>query len=78
MGIFFAAQFAAKQMIANGTKCGSIVLVASIASHMAIRSQLSSAYCGSKGAVKAMTPAIAKELAPHVRISISEQMNHTV
>ncbi|KAL1959968.1 hypothetical protein VTO42DRAFT_636 [Malbranchea cinnamomea] len=65
MGVFFTAQHAAKQMISNGTKCGSIVLVASIASHMAIRSQLSSAYCASKGAVRAMTPAIAKELVPY-------------
>ncbi|PGH14408.1 hypothetical protein AJ79_03051 [Helicocarpus griseus UAMH5409] len=65
MGLFFTAQLAAKQMIANGTKCGSIVLVASIASYMAIKDQNSSAYCASKGAVKAMCPAIAKELVPH-------------
>ncbi|EEH02606.1 short-chain dehydrogenase/reductase SDR [Histoplasma capsulatum G186AR] len=65
MGLFFTAQLAAKQMIANGTKCGSIVLVASIASYMAIKDQNSSAYCGSKGAVKAMCPAIAKELVPY-------------
>ncbi|KAL2007217.1 hypothetical protein VTN00DRAFT_8655 [Thermoascus crustaceus] len=65
MGAYFTAQHAAKQMIANGTKHGSIVMVASIASYMAIRSQLSSAYCGSKGAVRAMVPAIAKELVPH-------------
>jgi len=49
-------------MIANGTKKGSIILVASIASYMAIRSQSSSAYCGTKGAVRAMVPGIAKEL----------------
>lgn len=67
MGAYFTAQFAAKQMIANGTKHGSIVMVASIASYMAVRSQLSSAYCGSKGAVRAMVPAIAKELVPYVR-----------
>lgn len=66
MGAYFTAQHAARQMIANGTKHGSIVMVASIASHMAIRSQLSSAYCGSKGAVRAMVPAIAKELVPYV------------
>jgi len=46
MGVYHTAQLAAKQMIANGTKKGSIVLVASIASFMAIRSQMSSAYCG--------------------------------
>ncbi|OAT14334.1 oxoacyl reductase [Blastomyces gilchristii SLH14081] len=65
MGLFFTAQLAAKQMIANETKCGSIVLVASIASYMAIKDQNSSAYCGTKGAVKAMCPAIAKELVPY-------------
>ncbi|KAL4930428.1 FAD binding domain-containing protein [Aspergillus undulatus] len=65
LGLFFTAQHAAKQMIANRTKHGSIILVASMASHVAVRSQLCSAYCGSKGAVKSMTPAIAKELAPY-------------
>ncbi|KAB8274951.1 FAD binding domain-containing protein [Aspergillus minisclerotigenes] len=66
-------------MIANGTKHGSIVLVASMASHIAVRSQLCSAYCGTKGAVRAMCPAIAKELAeyfPHlVQGWESEAMN---
>lgn len=61
-GVFFSAQLAAKAMIENGTKVGSIVLVASIASHMAIRSQRSSAYCGTKGAVKSMVPGIAAEM----------------
>ncbi|PLB51512.1 FAD binding domain protein [Aspergillus steynii IBT 23096] len=65
MGLFFTAQLAAKQMIANGTKHGSIVLVASMASHVAVRDQMCSAYCGSKGAVRAMCPAIAKEMAPY-------------
>jgi short-subunit dehydrogenase len=62
MGVYHTAQLGAKQMIENGTKCGSIILVASIASYMAIRSQKSSAYCGTKGAVRAMCPAIAAEL----------------
>ena len=66
MGVYHTAQLAAKQMIANRTKKGSIVLVASIASYMAIRSQMSSAYCGTKGAVKAMCPAIAAELVKYV------------
>ena len=66
MGVYHTAQLAAKQMIANGTTKGSIVLVASIASYMAIRSQMSSAYCGTKGAVRAMCPAIAAELVKHV------------
>jgi NAD(P)-dependent dehydrogenase (short-subunit alcohol dehydrogenase family) len=49
-------------MIANKTTKGSIILIASMASYMAIRSQMSSAYCGTKGAVRAMVPGIAKEL----------------
>lgn len=61
-GVYFAAQLSAKQMIANGTKCGSIILVASMASHIAVRSQRSSAYCGTKGAVKAMVPPMACEM----------------
>ncbi|OQE35256.1 hypothetical protein PENCOP_c014G01029 [Penicillium coprophilum] len=65
LGLYFTAQLAAKQMIANKTKRGSIVLVASMASHIAVRSQLCSAYCGTKGAVKSMCPAIAKELAEY-------------
>ncbi|KAJ5364377.1 lung carbonyl reductase [Penicillium cataractarum] len=65
LGLYFTAQLAAKQMIANGTKHGSIVLVASMASHIAVRSQLCSAYCGTKGAVRSMCPAIAKELAEY-------------
>ncbi|KAL4892809.1 FAD binding domain-containing protein [Aspergillus ambiguus] len=65
MGLYFTTQLAAKQMISNKTKHASIVLVASMASHIAVRDQLCSAYCGSKGAVRAMCPAIAKELAPY-------------
>ncbi|CAI7639474.1 unnamed protein product [Penicillium pancosmium] len=65
LGLYFTAQLAAKQMIANGTKHGSIVLVSSMASHIAVRSQLCSAYCGSKGAVRSMCPAIAKEMAEY-------------
>ncbi|KAH6672562.1 3-oxoacyl-reductase [Halenospora varia] len=61
-GVYHTAQLAAKLMIENGTKKGSIVMVASIASYMAIRSQMSSAYCGTKGAVRAMVPGIAAEM----------------
>lgn len=61
-GVYYTAQLAARAMVANKTTHGSIILVASIASYMAIRSQLSSAYCGTKGAVRAMCPAIAAEL----------------
>lgn len=69
MGVYHTAQMAAKQMIENKTKCGSIIMVASIASYMAIRSQMSSAYCGTKGAVRAMCPAIAAELVPYVSLT---------
>lgn len=66
IGVYHTAQLAAKQMIANGTTCGSIILVASVASYMAIRSMDTSAYCGTKGAVRAMAPAIAAELVKYV------------
>jgi NAD(P)-dependent dehydrogenase (short-subunit alcohol dehydrogenase family) len=66
LGLYFTAQLAAKQMIANKTKHGSIILVASMASQIAVRSQLCSAYCGTKGAVRSMCPAIAKELGEYV------------
>lgn len=66
VGVYHTAQLAAKQMIANGTTCGSIILVASIASYIAIRSMEATAYCGTKGAVRAMVPAIAAELVKYV------------
>ena len=70
LGAFATAQLAAKQMVLNGTTKGSIVMVASIASYGAIPAQQSSAYCASKGAVRAMVPAIAKEIAKHgIRIN---------
>jgi NAD(P)-dependent dehydrogenase (short-subunit alcohol dehydrogenase family) len=64
-GVFFTAQMAAKAMIANKTTKGSIIMVASIAAFRAVRGQMSSAYCGTKGAVKSMVPPIAVELAQH-------------
>jgi len=64
-GVFFTAQMATKAMIANKTTKGSIIMVASIAAFRAVRGQMSSAYCGTKGAVKAMVPPIAVELAQH-------------
>ena len=64
-GVFFTAQMAARAMIANKTIKGSIIMVASIAAFRAVRGQMSSAYCGTKGAVKAMVPPIAVELAQH-------------
>jgi NAD(P)-dependent dehydrogenase (short-subunit alcohol dehydrogenase family) len=62
-GAFFTAQMAAKAMIANKTTKGSIVMVASIAAFRAVRGQMSSAYCGTKGAVLSMCPPMAVELA---------------
>jgi NAD(P)-dependent dehydrogenase (short-subunit alcohol dehydrogenase family) len=64
-GVFFTAQLAAKAMIANKTTKGSIILVASIAAFRAVRGQMSSAYCGTKGAVLSMCPPMAVELAQH-------------
>lgn len=64
-GAFFTAQLAAKAMIANRTSKGSIIMVASIAASRAVRGQMSSAYCGTKGAVKSMCPPMAVELAQH-------------
>ena len=43
----------------------SIILIASIASHQCVPLQGSSAYCATKGAVKAMAPPLAFELAKH-------------
>ncbi|KAI9369560.1 hypothetical protein BJX61DRAFT_518938 [Aspergillus egyptiacus] len=65
LGLYATAQHTARQMIANGTTHGSIILVASMGSYVAMRDQYCSAYCGTKGAVKAMCPAIAKELAQY-------------
>lgn len=76
MGVYHTAQFAAKQMIANDTKKGSIVLVASIASYIAIRSQMSSAYCGTKGAVRAMCPPVAAELIKYVSNPFASNLNN--
>lgn len=61
-GAYFTAQLAAKQMIENKTKKGSIVFIASMGSYIAIRSQRSSAYCATKGAVRSMVAPISAEL----------------
>ncbi|KAF2460149.1 putative lung carbonyl reductase [Lineolata rhizophorae] len=66
-GAYMTAQHAARTMLANEPprgRGGSIVLVASIAARGAIRTQSSSAYCGTKGAVAAMVAPMAAELAP--------------
>lgn len=70
-GLYFTAQLAARQMVANGNGTrragagGSIILVASMASYIAIRSQRSSAYCGTKGAVRAMVAPMAAEMSQY-------------
>lgn len=64
-GVYFTAQLAAKAMIANKTTKGSVIMVASIAAFRAVRGQMSSAYCGTKGAVLSMCPPMAVELAQH-------------
>ncbi|KAL4811983.1 FAD binding domain-containing protein [Aspergillus spinulosporus] len=64
-------------MIANGTCHGSIILVASMASYVAVRDQNCSAYCGTKGAVRAMCPAIAKELTEY-GIRMTAAFSHLV
>jgi NAD(P)-dependent dehydrogenase (short-subunit alcohol dehydrogenase family) len=59
-GVFFAAQAAARRMIAAGTQ-GRIVNVASIASHTVLPGL--SAYCSSKAAVAMLTQCLAREWA---------------
>ncbi|KAI5195847.1 hypothetical protein AUEXF2481DRAFT_4904 [Aureobasidium subglaciale EXF-2481] len=64
-GAYFTMQHAAKMMVENKTRCGSIILVASIAASRAVRGQYSSAYCATKGAVRAMCAPSAVELAEY-------------
>lgn len=59
-GVFFAAQAAARRMIAAGIE-GRIVNIASIASHTVLPGL--SAYCGSKAAVAMLTKSLAREWA---------------
>jgi sorbose reductase len=62
--LFFACQLAAKQMIKQGSG-GSMVLLASQASHITIPGHRMSAYNYSKGGVLMLMKALAIELAPH-------------
>ncbi|KAG9577581.1 putative lung carbonyl reductase, partial [Aureobasidium melanogenum] len=64
-GAYFTMQYAAKMMVKNKTTKGSIILVASIAASRAVRGQYSSAYCATKGAVRAMCAPSAVELAEY-------------
>ncbi|KAF3760698.1 NAD(P)-binding protein [Cryphonectria parasitica EP155] len=63
-GTFFAAQLAAKQMLSQG-RGGSIVLIASQSSHIALPGYRMAAYNASKGGVLMLSKALAVELAPH-------------
>jgi len=62
LGVYHTAQLAAKQMISNGTKVASIIAISSVASYISSRILNISAYGGSKGAVRAMVPSMAREL----------------
>ena len=64
LGTFFSAQLASKHMIEGG-RGGSIVMIASVASHCAIPSQRLPIYGASKGAVRILARHLAVELAEH-------------
>ena len=68
LGTYFAAQFAAAQMIKQEPLDekhygGSIVMVASVAAYVASKGQCTSDYCASKGAVLSLAKALGVELA---------------
>lgn len=69
LGTFFCAQLAAKAIREQGTG-GSLVLIASIASHMAIPLQRLTMYGATKGAVRVLMTQLAVELAPwNIRVN---------
>ncbi|CAM1510979.1 Fc.00g084920.m01.CDS01 [Cosmosporella sp. VM-42] len=68
LGTYYAAQLAAIQMDKQAPtdfnpKGGSIVMIASIAAHVASKGQNTSDYCASKGAVVSLAKALGVELA---------------
>ncbi|CAJ0552448.1 Ff.00g064270.m01.CDS01 [Fusarium sp. VM40] len=68
LGTYYAAQLAAAQMSKQeptdfNQRGGSIVLIASIAAHVASKGQTTSDYCASKGAVVSLAKALGVELA---------------
>lgn len=68
IGTFFTAQLAARQMLKQEKRkgsigAGSIVMIASIAAQRASKGQFLSDYCATKGAVASMAKEIAVELA---------------
>ena len=64
-GTYFSAQLVAEQMKKQGTRGGSIILIASITSHTVLPQHRMSAYSASKGAVRMLSQALAVELAGH-------------
>ena len=62
-GTFFSVQLAVQQMLKQGTG-GSVVLIASVASHVAVPGQRLSAYHATKGAVRILGKTLSVELAP--------------
>ncbi|TQS33752.1 hypothetical protein Golomagni_05892 [Golovinomyces magnicellulatus] len=68
LGTYYSAQLAAAQMDKQeptefNPKGGSIVMIASIAAHVASKGQTTSDYCASKGAVVSLAKALGVELA---------------
>jgi NAD(P)-dependent dehydrogenase (short-subunit alcohol dehydrogenase family) len=68
LGTYYAAQHAASQMAKQeptefNARGGSIVMIASIAAHVASKGQTTSDYCASKGAVLSLAKALGVELA---------------
>lgn len=68
LGTYYSAQLAAGQMVKqdageSNPRGGSIVLIASIAAHVASKGQTTSDYCASKGAVASLAKALGVELA---------------
>lgn len=68
LGTYYAAQLAAAQMVKQeptefNRRGGSIVLIASIAAHVASKGQCTSDYCASKGAVVSLAKALGVEMA---------------
>lgn len=60
-GLYYLSQLAARRMAGRGQ--GSIIHVSSILARLAVPTR--SVYCASKGAVEALTRAMALDLAPH-------------
>ena len=64
-GVFFGSQIAARRFLDKGS--GNIVNISSLNSTVGVGHAVP--YCGSKGAVHAMTPAMADALGPDIRVN---------